>query len=98
APDFFSLDIPSRDAAEFRAFLARSAPNGKIEDVPMMRGRIVALTGVPASKIRPPEDAAWALDGDRGITYGDTVPEGSTLTEGAWWSAEQDAKPLVSFE
>ncbi|WP_342110295.1 ABC transporter permease [Methylobacterium sp. SI9] len=98
APNLFFLDIPSRDAAQFREFLARSAPNGKIEDVPMMRGRIVALNGVPAGKIRAPEDAAWVLDGDRGITYADTVPEGSSLTEGAWWSAEQGAKPLVSFE
>ncbi|MGH1590800.1 ABC transporter permease [Methylobacterium phyllosphaerae] len=98
APNLFFLDIPSRDAGAFRDFLARSAPNGKIEDVPMMRGRIVALNGVPASKIRPPEDAAWVLDGDRGITYADTVPDGSSLTEGAWWSAEQGAKPLVSFE
>ncbi|MGU3545813.1 ABC transporter permease [Methylobacterium sp. A52T] len=98
APNLFFLDIRSRDAAQFREFLARAAPNGKIEDVPMMRGRIVALNGVPASKIRPPEDAAWVLDGDRGITYADTVPDGSSLTEGAWWSAEQGAKPLVSFE
>ncbi|SDA30539.1 putative ABC transport system permease protein [Methylobacterium sp. UNC378MF] len=98
APNLFFLDIPSRDAGAFRDFLARSAPNGKVEDVPMMRGRIVALNGVPASKIRPPEDAAWVLDGDRGITYADTVPDGSSLTEGAWWSAEQGAKPLVSFE
>jgi putative ABC transport system permease protein len=98
APNLFFLDIPSRDAGTFREFLARSAPNGKIEDVPMMRGRIVALNGVPASKIRPPEDAAWVLDGDRGITYADTVPDGSSLTEGAWWSPEQGAKPLVSFE
>lgn len=98
APNLFFLDIPSRDAAQFREFLARSAPSGKIEDVPMMRGRIVALNGVPASKIRPPEDAAWVLDGDRGITYADTVPDGSSLTAGAWWSPEQGAKPLVSFE
>jgi len=98
APNLFFLDIPARDAAAFRTFLARSAPDGKIEDVPMMRGRIVALNGVPASKIRPPEDAAWVLDGDRGITYADTVPEGSTLTDGAWWSTEQGSKPLVSFE
>ncbi|MGU3422081.1 ABC transporter permease [Methylobacterium sp. D54C] len=98
APNLFFLDIPSRDAAQFREFLARSAPSGKIEDVPMMRGRIVALNGVPASKIRPPEDAAWVLDGDRGITYADAVPDGSSLTEGAWWSPEQGAKPLVSFE
>lgn len=98
APNLFFLDIPSADADRFHDFLAKAAPNGKIERVPMMRGRIVALDGVPAAKIRPPEDAAWVLDGDRGITYADDLPEGSVLTAGRWWSAEEARKPLVSFE
>lgn len=98
APNLFFLDIPSREAPRFREFLAAAAPTGKIEAVPMMRGRIVALNGVPAAKLRPPEDAAWVLDGDRGLTYADVLPEGSSLTEGRWWSPEEGAEPLVSFE
>ncbi|MDP4026387.1 FtsX-like permease family protein [Methylobacterium sp. NEAU 140] len=98
APNLFFLDIPSREAARFRAFLGEAAPTGKIEEVPMMRGRIAALKGVPAARIRPPEDAAWVLDGDRGITYADALPEGSTLTDGRWWNAEEGREPLVSFE
>jgi putative ABC transport system permease protein len=98
APNLFFLDIPSADAARFHDFLAQAAPNAKIERVPMMRGRIVALDGVPAQKIRPPEDAAWVLDGDRGITYADDLPDGSVLTEGAWWTAEAGKASLVSFE
>jgi hypothetical protein len=34
-----------------------------------VRGRITALNGVPASRIKAAEEAAWVLDGDRGITY-----------------------------
>jgi len=64
----------------------------------MMLGRITALNGTPVEKIRSPEDAAWVLDGDRGITYADAIPEGSTLVEGAWWKPEDGTKPLVSFE
>ena len=98
APNLFFLDIPAADADAFHTFLGKAAPGGKIERVPMMRGRIVALNGVPAEKIKPPEDAAWVLDGDRGITYAEDVPEGSTLVAGTWWNAEEARTPLVSFD
>ncbi|MGU3538248.1 ABC transporter permease [Methylobacterium sp. A54F] len=98
APNLFFLDIPAADADGFHAFLGRAAPTGRIERVPMMRGRITALDGVPAGRIRPPEDAAWVLDGDRGITYAAEVPEGSTVVEGRWWSEAEAGTPLVSFD
>lgn len=98
APSLFFLDIPSRDAEGFHDFLGRQAPGAKIERVPMMRGRITALDGVPAGQIKAPEDAAWVLDGDRGITYSEALPEGSSLVEGSWWDAGEGAKPLVSFD
>ncbi|GJD47360.1 hypothetical protein OPKNFCMD_0066 [Methylobacterium crusticola] len=98
APSLFFLDIPSRDAAAFDQFLGAAAPQGKIERVPMMRGRITALNGVPAGQIKAAEDAAWVLDGDRGITYAEDLPEGSRITQGAWWTPAQAATPLVSFD
>ena len=98
APSLFFLDVPSRDAEAFSAFLGARAPDAKIERVPMMRGRITALNGVPAAQIRPPEDAAWILDGDRGITYAEIPPEGSQILDGQWWNAEEGRQALVSFE
>lgn len=98
APNLFFLDIPSGDADAFHAFLGGLSPGAKIERVPMMRGRITALNGVPAGEIKAPEDAAWVLDGDRGITYADDLPEGSALVAGHWWSAEEARTPLVSFD
>ncbi|GJE73509.1 ABC transporter permease [Methylorubrum suomiense] len=98
APSLFFLDVPSRDAEAFSGFLGARAPDAKIERVPMMRGRITALNGVPAAQIKPPEDAAWILDGDRGITYAELPPEGSQMVGGAWWSAEEGRQALVSFE
>lgn len=98
APNLFFLDIPAAEADGFHAELGKLAPGGKIERVPMMRGRIVAINGTPAAAIKPPEDAAWVLDGDRGITYAEDLPEGSNLVAGAWWNAEEGAKPLVSFD
>jgi putative ABC transport system permease protein len=38
------------------------------------------------------------LRGDRGITYSRTVPAGSRVVEGRWWSADYAGEPLVSLE
>jgi putative ABC transport system permease protein len=69
-----------------------------MERVPMMRGRLVTLGGRPVSEIRAGEDVSWVLEGDRGITYARTPPEGSRLVEGEWWPEDYRGKPLVSFD
>ena len=97
-PSFFFLDIRSAEADTFRAFLQSHAPDAKVERVPMMRGRIVTLNGVRPENIKAREDAAWVLEGDRGITYADALPEGSVLTKGEWWPAQYSGPPLVSLE
>jgi putative ABC transport system permease protein len=64
----------------------------------MLRGRIISAGGTPAENIKPRDDAAWVLQSDRGITYGNEIPVGSRLVEGKWWTADYDGPPLVSFE
>lgn len=98
APSFFFLDIPNAQADSFEAFLKQQAATAQVERVPMMRGRLVSLGGVPVGEIKAAEDVAWVLDGDRGITYAKTLPEGSRLTAGSWWTEDYRGKPLVSFD
>jgi putative ABC transport system permease protein len=74
------------------------APGAALDEVPMLRGRIVSANGVLAENLRPADDAAWVLQSDRGITYGGDAPVGSRLVEGKWWGADYDGPPLVSFE
>ncbi len=38
------------------------------------------------------------LDSDRGLSYSDTVPQGSTVIAGDWWGPDYTGEPLVSFE
>jgi putative ABC transport system permease protein len=97
APSFFFVDIPSAQVEDFEQFMAINAPEGDLERVPMMRGRIVSLGGVPAEEINAREDVSWVLQGDRGLTYSTTMPAGSVLTEGAWWG-EDPQERLVSFD
>jgi putative ABC transport system permease protein len=98
APSFFFIGIQSTDAQRFDEFMRAEAPGGALERVPMLRGRIVAVNGVPAEEIKPPPSAAWVLQSDRGITYGDDVPSGSRIVEGQWWPPDYQGPPLVSFE
>lgn len=98
APSFFFLDIPSRDSARFDAFLAQERPGASVERVPMMRGRILRVNDTRAEDIKASEQSAWVLDGDRGITYAATVPDGSKVSAGEWWPADYKGEPLVSFD
>ena len=44
------------------------------------------------------EETAWALRGDRGLTYAATPPEGTQAGAGAWWAPDYRGAPLVSFD
>ncbi|VTZ22293.1 Glycosyl transferase family 1 [Methylocella tundrae] len=98
APSFFFLDVQGAEAGAFTQFLKERAPDGKIELVPMLRGRIVKLNGLSTDLARPKESAAWALRGDRGVTFADSLPAGSTLVKGQWWPKDYSGPPLISLE
>lgn len=97
-PNFFFIDTPKAQVQAFNDFLVAQAPGAKIEHVPMMRGRIVEVKGVPVEKIAVADDAKWALEGDRGVTFSAAVPANSELVSGDWWPADYDGPPLVSLE
>ncbi|MGY3486322.1 putative ABC transport system permease protein [Bradyrhizobium sp. USDA 4011] len=98
APSFFFIDIPSTEADRFAAFLSRIAAGSTVEDVPMLRGRIVAARGVKADQLKPSVDSEWVLQSDRGLTYTGEVPKGSKIVEGEWWGPDYSGPPLVSME
>jgi putative ABC transport system permease protein len=98
APSFYFIDIPTNEASRFGAFLKETAPQSTVEDVPMLRGRIVAARGVKAEELKPAADAEWVLQSDRGLTYTGEIPKGSKVVEGQWWGADYDGPPLVSMD
>jgi putative ABC transport system permease protein len=98
APSFYFIDIPSTEAGRFGAFLKQTAPQSTVEDVPMLRGRIVAARGVKAEDLNGSADSQWVLQSDRGLTYTAEIPKGSKIVEGKWWDADYSGPPLVSME
>ncbi len=97
-PSFFFLDVRGSDAGAFVDFVKREAPGVKTSETPMMRGRFVRLGDRPIEKVKPSDKVAWALEGDRGVTFADKPPEGSEVVAGTWWPSDYSGPPLVSME
>jgi len=98
APSFYFIDIPSSEAGRFTLFLNNIEPQSTVEDVPMLRGRIVSARGVRAEELNPSTDSEWVLQSDRGLTYTGEIPKGSKIVDGRWWGADYRGPALVSIE
>ncbi|HTO41917.1 MAG TPA: FtsX-like permease family protein, partial [Rhizomicrobium sp.] len=98
APSFFFVDIQQGEAEAFDKTIASFPAAKDYRRTPMIRGRIVALNGVPARLAQVAKDVKWAINGDRGITYAATPPPGSDITEGTWWAPDYRGPTLISFD
>ncbi|MGD0106798.1 MAG: FtsX-like permease family protein, partial [Rhodopila sp.] len=98
APSFFFIDIQNDQLPRFEAIVRGQPGVEAMHQVPSLRARIVAVKGVPVDQVVTTPDTAWALRGDRGLTYAATPPEGTRLVAGTWWSPDYDGPPLVSFD
>ena len=96
-PRFYFIDVGKGDSQAFTSFLREEAPGARVDHTPFMRGRIVAIKGARVETLRVGEDAAWALEGDRGVTFADERPEGARVIAGEWWKQDETAR-LVSLE
>jgi putative ABC transport system permease protein len=102
APDYFVLDLPKDRVAQFTALVERDAPGSAVRAIPALRGAILAygpkdrMTRVADLPAIP--DNAWALRGERGLTYSDGVPPGNEITAGRWWGPGWSGEPEVSVD
>lgn len=98
APAFFFVDIQSTQMPDFEKAIAAIPGAGPLDKVPSLRGRITRIGGKPLNEVAVPADARWAVDGDRGVTYSATPPEGSRIVAGEWWPADYRGPQLLSFD
>ncbi|MEM1387228.1 MAG: FtsX-like permease family protein [Pseudomonadota bacterium] len=94
APSYFVVDIQND---QLEAFVERAQGDGavtRLETAPMLRGVITEINGTPARDVAGDH---WVLQGDRGITYSENLPNGAEITEGAWWPQDYDGPPQISF-
>jgi putative ABC transport system permease protein len=94
APSFFVVDIQNTQIDDFRAGLEANPAVTKVESAPMLRGVITRINDRPADEVAGDH---WVLEGDRGITYSPTPPEGTVITAGTWWQADHSGPAEISF-
>jgi putative ABC transport system permease protein len=66
----------------------------RIDHAPMLRGIISRINDRPAREVAP---GHWVVEGDRAISYAETLPERTTLTAGDWWGSDYTGAPQLSF-
>lgn len=93
APAFFFVDIQPDQIDGFRARMTADPAVTKVDSAAMLRGVVTQINGRPAAEVTD----HWVVRGDRGLTYSATPPEGTKITEGAWWPADYTGPPQVSF-
>ncbi len=102
APDYFVLDIPRDRLSEFETLVRDADPDASWRTVPALRGSVLAFGPEGAmtrtADLKEIPDGAWALRGERGLTYADTLPDGNELTQGAWWGPAYSGEALVSVD
>ncbi|GAB1410071.1 ABC transporter permease [Desulfovibrionales bacterium] len=97
APAFFFMDIRSHEVDAFRALVLETPGVDRLDLRPMVRGRIVRIGDVAVENATVSEDVEWAVRGDRGLSYSQDLPPGSTLARGAWWDATYSGPPQISL-
>jgi putative ABC transport system permease protein len=98
APSFYFLDLRPDQRAGFEALLAEHEELGPLEMVPMLRGRITKLKGLPVSQYEIPRHIQWVFRSDRGMTWQGPPPKDLEITAGAWWPEDYDGPPLISLD
>jgi putative ABC transport system permease protein len=98
APNFYFIDIQADQAARFDQVAGALPGVEEVRRVPSLRARVVAVKGVPADQVQTTPETAWALRGDRGLTYAGRPPAGSRIVAGEWWPEDYRGPPLLSFE
>jgi len=94
APSYFIVDIQGDQLDGVLERLNTDPGVSKVETAPMLRGIITRINGRPAKEVAGDH---WVIRGDRGVTYSARPPDGTTITDGAWWPADYDGPPQMSF-
>jgi len=94
APSFFFIDVQKDQIGPFEAKLKDNPAVSRIETAPMLRGILSKINGIPATEVAP---GHWVVEGDRGITYYDELPENWSIVEGEHWPLGANGPPQISF-
>ena len=98
APAIYFIDIQPDQVAPFDALVRATPGVGALRRIPMLRGRIVSVNGIPPEQLEIPPEIAWVFRGDRGLTWSREAPPNAEITLGEWWPPDYAGPPLLSLD
>ena len=98
APRQFFIDLQPWQLEDFRAKVEGVGEGVRLEEAPMLRGRILGFNDIDADALVVPDDYGWVLEGDRGISFSSLPPAAALLAEGEWWDVDYEGELLLSMD
>ena len=96
APAFFFIDIQRDQADGFTTLIEAIDGVDHVEKVPMLRGRITAINGIPARDAEVAPSSRWLLRSDIGFTFAGAKPARAKVVDGSWWAENYQGAPIAS--
>ncbi len=95
-PNFFMINIPAADTADFARFMAdRGLPEPKL--FPMIRARMTAINGKPIEEIRTATDRGGGFaEREQNLSWAEQLQLDNRIVAGRWWDAADGGKHYVS--
>ncbi|WP_050929594.1 ABC transporter permease, partial [Aestuariivita boseongensis] len=94
APSYFFVDIQRDQMPGFTERLENDPAVSRVDSAPMLRGIITRINDRPAREVA---GGHWVLEGDRGVTYSEDLPDNTSITAGEWWPRDYQGPPQISF-
>ena len=96
-PNYFFVNIPPADRAEFVKFLnARGAQTTRV--LPMIRGRLTAINGRPVDSLSfGRDDGENFATREQNLTWTEELGPDNRIVAGSWWGQADFGKPLASL-
>ncbi len=98
APSLFFIDVQTDQVEAFDGIVTGVPGASNFRRVPSLRGRIVRIDGVPVEDVKVAPEAAWAVRGDRALTYAAEPSADSDIVKGEWWPEDYAGPPKISLD
>jgi len=99
APDIFFVSVNKDDKEKLALFITTLDQNAIVEFQPVISASFVSLNSVPIDTIiQPNNNSAWAIEGDRRISWYDNPQTTNSITQGEWWTKNDSEELFISID
>ena len=97
-PSVVFLNVPPRDDGTVRERLSTLSGVRRVDTAPFLHARISRVNGAAITEADVPRSVAWAVRGDRGLSWRDRPAAADDIVAGAWWPPGYAGPPLASVD